>query len=134
MNAQDTPITVASTNILTRCWKKKKKKKDFRRENILIVRINPAREIHGLRVSSLGAVLSPNKVRVIHELTFDWSEESRKRGVKSWRSVDDSPLLLVFASLTYPDTVADCSATSLPEETCPPWGDGFPRHQLGGQS
>lgn len=64
--------------------------KGQRQRRILIFPRGSARKIRGLRVSPLGAVISPEELRVIHDLTFDLSEENRRGGVDARIPVDDS--------------------------------------------
>lgn len=76
-----------------------KMKQDLRRSKKPIFPRRSAREIGVLRVPPLGAVVSPKKVRVIHGLTFDLSEESRRGGANAQRSVDDFPPCLCAQAL-----------------------------------
>lgn len=66
-------------------------KEDLGRGWILVFPRSSPRRIRGLRVSLLGAVVSPQNVRVIHDLTFDLSEENRRGRVNAHTSTDDSP-------------------------------------------
>lgn len=83
-------------------------KENLRRGKILIFPRISARETRRLRVSSLGAVVLPRKIRAVHDLMFDSSEGIQKGDVNSRSSVDIPPPCLCAQAVPTLSRELDC--------------------------
>ena len=72
---------------------------DVRRERCLVIKKSAAHDIPGLRVLPLGAVVTPKKVRIINDLSFEFGDRQKKGGLNADTDTDSVPPSLCAEAL-----------------------------------